>query len=307
MKKTYGITIVTPSYNCKKLTLRLLSSIQKLNYPKSKIEIIVVDNRSTDGTIEEIKRKYKDVKLIDAGLENVSWGGSCNLGFSKAKEDNDILMIDSDVVVDKNMIALLIKCAYSQKSIGIVTPMILYLEDHNWVNQAGANVDLVTGKVGIGWGPKENFLEDKEVQNSGTVLFIKREVIRKIGGIDNWFVAFSDADFCLRAKRAGYKTWYTHEAIAFHDQSKNPYIYRPRLLKRTKLVARNRVLFMRRHGKSLLLFSLFLPLFILYYTKEAIVFRQPRKIFEFIYGTILGFFFPMQSSNYIPLDIKQIP
>ena len=299
MKKEFkGISVVIPSYNCKKILFRLLNSLLRSHYKA--LEIIVVDNGSNDKTLEEGRKKYSNLLWIDAGENNIGQTGCYNLGFAYAKKNNHILYCDADVVVAKEMISKLVQSAQSDKKIGIVTPMILYLSNKNWVNQAGANVNLITGRVKIGWGARKNFLKAKEVQNSGTVMLIKRQVINKIGGMDNWFLCYFDPDYCLRAKKAGYKTWYEPTALAFHDQSIDSNVWRPRVLTRAYLLGRNRVLFMRKHG-NILTFSLFLPLILGYYLLEAIRFGQPGKFFQLFWGCLVGYFYPIRHSNYIPI------
>lgn len=305
MKKNIpGVSAVIPSYNCKKILFRLIDSLKKSTYKN--LEIIIVDNGSKDGTLEEGKIKYKKfsedktIKWVDAGVKNIGQTGCYNLGFRYAKDGNHILFNDSDVVVDKNMITNLVNCFDENKNIGIVTPMILYLSDKNWVNQAGANVNLITGRVSVGWGPKKNFLQPHEVQNSGTLMLFKNKVIERIGAFDDWFMCYFDPDYCLRAKKKGFITWYEPKAIAYHDQSKDENIWRPRVLTRAYLLGRNRVLFIRKHG-NVFSFSLFLPLLLGYYFIESLRFGKFNKFLELVWGTIIGYFYPINRNTYIPL------
>lgn len=296
--KLTGVSAVIPSYNCKKILFRLLDSLKKSSYKN--LEIIVVDNGSTDKTLEDGKKKYKSVKWVDAGQKNIGQTGCYNLGFSVAKKGNHILFNDSDVVVEKNMISNMVRDLDENKKIGIVTPMILYLSDKNWVNQAGANVDLTTGRVIVGWGPKKDFLKPKEVQNSGTLMLFRNKVLEKVGAFDDWFMCYFDPDYCLRAKKAGFITWYEPNAIAYHDQSKDENVWRPRVLTRAYLLGRNRVLFMRKHG-NIFSFSLFLPFLLGYYLVETIRFNKINKFFELLIGTLVGYFYNLNRNIYIPL------
>lgn len=293
-----GVSAVIPTFNGKNRLFRLLNSLKQSNYPK--LEVIVVDNSPTDDITDEGMKKYKWVKWIYAGKKNIGQTGCYNLGFAHAKKNSHILCVDDDVVVDKNMILRLVEAISSNPKIGIVIPMILYLSDKNWVNQAGAYVNLITGKVTVGWGPREDFLAAKEVQNSGTVMLYTRKVLDKIGGFENWFLCYFDPDYCLRAKKMGFITWYTPDAIAYHDQSKDPNIWRRRVLTRAYLLGRNRVLFMRKHG-NIFSFSLLLPLLLGYYFVEAIRFEKIKSFFELFWGTVVGYFYPLSKNIYIPL------
>ena len=297
-----GVSAVIPSFNDKPKVFKLLDSFKKSTYPK--LEVIVVVNGSED-TILEGRKKYKWVRWIYAGLENIGQTGCYNLGFAHANKKNHILYIDSDVIVDKDMVTNLVERANSDPKIGIVTPMILYLSDKNWVNQVGAEVNLLTGRVTVGWGPKKDFMKAKQVQNSGTVMLFKRVVVNKIGGVENWFLCYFDADYCLRAKKAGFITWYEPKAVAFHDQSKDPNIWRPRVLTRAYLLGRNRVLFMKKHG-NIFTFSIFMPLMLMFYLIESIQFNQLNKFFELFWGTIAGYFYSVNKNIYIALPKVKI-
>jgi GT2 family glycosyltransferase len=300
VKKTQtGVTVLTPSFNCKANIFRLLDSLLASNY--ANLEVIIVDNGSLDGTIKEGKKKYPKVKWIDAGPINIGQTGAYNLGFAHANPNNHVMMIDADVVVDKNMLVHIVDRLESDPKIGVVTPMVLYLNDHNWVNQAGANVDLWTGRVTIGWGDKKNYQQAKIVQNSGTAMIFKRELVDKIGCFEDWFLCYFDPDYCLRALKAGYTTWYEPLGICYHDQSKDEDYWRPRVLTRAFLLGKNRTLFMRKHGKNIFVYCLsLLPLFG-FYLVESLKYNVLQKWFELIAGTLVGFLSPVNKDLYIPL------
>ena len=298
------INIIIASYNCKKVWFRALDSLLKSKYPN--FRVIVVDNRSTDDTVKEGIKKYSKVRWIDSGIKNIGWGGSYNLGIAKSDPNSDVVVFDSDVVATPELLTQLSLSAYKNTKVGIVTPMILYLNDKNWVNQAGAEVNLWTGLTKIGWGPKKDFQESKVVQNSGTVLYIKREVINKIGGFDNWFIGYLDPDYCLRAKRVGFSTWYEPQAVSYHDQSKEATDWTPRLLKRSYITMRNRILFMRRHSKNLGVFMLVLVPLTFYYCLLSFKYHNIGAIGELFRGIVSGFTFKLNSGNKISLNVRQI-
>ncbi|HET7098870.1 MAG TPA: glycosyltransferase [Patescibacteria group bacterium] len=300
-KKLSGVTAMIPSFNCKKNLFRTLDFLLKSNYPN--LEIIVIDNGSTDGTWQEGKKKYKKVKWIDAGAINIGQTGCYNLGFAHANPKNHVMMVDSDVVVDKDMVTNLVSRLESKPKIGVVTPMVLYLNDENWVNQAGSTVNLWTGKVTIGWGDRKNFLKAKEVQGSGTVMIFKRKLIETIGGFEDWFLCYFDPEYSVRGKKAGFSTWYEPEAICYHDQDKDEDYWRPRVMSRAFLLGKNRTLFMRKHGKNILVYILFTPLLFAYYLREAIRYNLMNKWYELIQGTIAGFFYPLDQRVKLPLPV----
>jgi GT2 family glycosyltransferase len=298
LKNLSGVTTITPSYNDKEKVFRLLDSIKKCNYPKIESIVVVGD---TGDTISEGRKKYPSVKWISSGPVDVGQTGRYNIAMAYANKKNHLLYVDSDVIFEKDMIHKLIERLEGDNKIGIVTPMILYLEDKDWVNQAGATVDLWTGKVTVGWGPKKDWLEAKEVQNSGTVMLFKREMIDKIGWFEDWYMCYFDPDYCLRGKQAGYSTWYEPKAICYHDQPKDSDKWEPRVLGRAWLLGKNRTLFMRKHGKNIFVYILFLPILFAYYLRTSIKYGIFPKWLELIWGTVAGFFSPVTKDYNIPI------
>lgn len=302
MKKKSGVSIVIPSFKDLDKSSRLIDSVLKSTYKN--IEIIVVDNSPTKETLNKGRKKYKQVKWIDAGRENIGQAQAYNIGFAQAKKENHILYCDSDVIVDKDMIKFLLERVNKSKKVGIVTPMILYLEDKNWVNQAGSEVDLTTGRVTIGWGPKKDYLKAKKVQGSGTTMLFTNSLMRKVGGFEDWFLCYFDPEFCVRSLKAGFDNWYEPKAICYHDQPKDDSKWRPRVLSRAYLLGRNRTLFMRKYG-NMIVYTLMLPGIFAYYLVESIRFNILNKWFRLVWGTLVGYVYPLNKDLYRTLPPRQ--
>lgn len=302
MNKKVGVSVVIPSFNCKNILFRLLESVRNSDF--SNLETIVVDNGSLDGTLKEGKKKFKWVRWVDAGVINIGQAAAYNLGFAHANPENHILYCDSDVVLEPDMISNLVKRAESKKKIGIVTPMILYLEDVGWVNQAGSTVNLRSGKVTVGWGPKKDFMNDMQVQGSGTVMLFKNDVMKKIGGFEDWFLCYFDPEYCVRAEKAGFVNWYEPKAICYHDQSKNPKTWRPRVLSRAFLLGRNRTLFMRKFG-NMYIYTIMQPLILGYYLVESIRFGIFKNWILLVRGTLVGYLYPLEKK--MKIELPKLP
>lgn len=296
-----GVTFVIPSFNDKEKVFRLIDSVLKCSYRP--LEIIVVDNSPSTDLLKEGRKKYKKVKWVDAGRENIGQAQAYNIGFAYANPENHILYCDSDVIVDKYMVKHLVDRTEKSRKVGIVTPMILYLEDKNWVNQAGAEVNLSTGRATVGWGPKRDFLRPKKIQGSGTTMLFTNELVKAIGGFEDWFLCYFDPEYCVRALKAGFNNWYEPKAICYHDQPKDDQLWRPRVLSRAYLLGRNRTLFMRKYG-NMFVYTLFLPLLLAYYLRESIKFNIFPKWIELVKGTFVGYFYPVNKELKIPLPSR---
>ena len=215
MKTCPKISVVFPIYNGGRQPLECLSSIQKLNYPSKKIEIIVVDNASTDGSDLQIKKKYPQVSLIK-NAENLGFAKAVNQAVKKAKGEL-IFVGNDDLLFEKNSLKILSTYLVKNKNIGICGGKIYYKNKPKKVASAGFQMNKWTGNIYISENPGQ-LKEPDWVQ--GCAMLIQKKVFKKIGYFDEHFTHFfEDFDFCLRARKAGFKVVYFPSAKFFHGES----------------------------------------------------------------------------------------
>lgn len=283
-----NISVIIPTYNSWPTLKECVISIEKQTIKP--LEIIVIDNKSPDNTSGYIKENFKKIKLTTLS-RNTGVTGGRNAGIQQISiKANYLFFFDHDMLADKKMLEKLVEVAEKDKSIGIVTPKIYYWGDKKRIWSAGTGINLWTGQVlfrgGKDIGQYENV---EEVQVAPAAMLVKKAVIEKIKGFDNrYFATYEDTDFCFRAKKVGFKTFYVPNAVAFHKISPNPKEEATRLLNRAYWVGRNRVLFMKDFGKNYFIFLLFLPIFCFYYIRLAYKNHRLRDAIKFIYGTGIG-------------------
>ncbi len=182
-----------------------------------KLEIVVVDNGSADRSVETIrnlKSKVKNLTLIE-NKKNLGFAGGNNVGIRYALENGAdyVVVLNNDTIVPDNFLNLL------ENDAGIVGPVIRFKNDAKWVYDYGGYINWSIGR------PKHFELPRYTTHPtlctfdylSGCCLFIKRKVFEKIGFFDEkYFLYFEDVDFCLRAKRAGFKIALDPKVIIFH-------------------------------------------------------------------------------------------
>lgn len=218
------VSIIFPIFNGWLDTKECLESIEQLNYPKEKLEVIVVDNGSTDGSqkvIKSIKSKSESKGIKFTLIEN-----KANLGFAKAvnngvrKAKGEYLLItNNDVVFDKNYLKNLVEFLEKNPNVGIVGGKVYYKNPKDKIAFGGAKFDFFTGVLKPNLKPDETFETDWV---SGCDMLIRKEVIEKIGDFDKkFFFYFEDLDLCLRAKKSGYKVIYYPKAILWHGEGQS--------------------------------------------------------------------------------------
>jgi len=244
------VTIVFPNWNGKNDTLECLKSLAKLNYQKNNLEIIIADNGSNDGSQDAIKQElakmtgYANLKMIEIG-QNIGAPAALNLAIKAAKLDYDFVWkLDNDVIVDQNSLLYLVKEAIKENKIGMVAGTNYYYDQQTTVWAIGGKVDFTFGlsrNIGKNKQDQDQFKKDFSFDYlPGCALLVKKEVIQKIGLLDEkYFVYYDETDWNIRAKQAGFDLVYLPEAKIWHKASrttqegsifKNYYLTRNKLL-----------------------------------------------------------------------------
>jgi len=285
MSTTPLVSIVIPTYNRKKKLIRLINSILQSNYPKSRLEIIVVDDGSTDGTYEDIRRLFPQVKIFRNEVEKFP-SASKNIGL-KASNGDYILFIDDDNVVDTHAIKYLVDYLERHPEVGVCAPLTLYYgTDTIWC--AGVRRSIITSKtIYLYTGQKLSEVKLPEIMESGDFpnCFLVRSRLVKNHNIlfdeERFPMHYEESNFHYRIKKLGYKAVCYSKAIVWHD------VKRSRVTGfetewRTYFTARNRLLFHKKYSKwwqFLIFILIFNWLFTLYYL-SIILFRDERSFKE---------------------------
>jgi GT2 family glycosyltransferase len=215
------VCAITVNWNRADDTMECLQSLVKSGLDSS--SIIVVDNGSTDASVELISREMPSVQIMKMG-ENLGYIKGVNRGISRALENGAqmILLINNDATVDPDAIDRLLEAAERRKVAGIIGPKILYY-GRNVIWFAGGKFDWRWGFSSHPGMDQVDITEDKEEKVdfiTGCVMLVRREVFEEIGLFDEsyWMYA-EDLDFCLKALSKGWESWVISSAVAHHKVS----------------------------------------------------------------------------------------
>lgn len=286
MSQPYVIIIIL-NWNGINDTLECMDSLTKISY--SNYEIIVVDNGSTDGSIEQLNKIYPYLKIIENG-RNLGFAEGNNVGIKKALEyEPDLIMLlNNDTVVTSNFLNELVMVFESDNKIGIVGPKICYYDEPSKIWSVGGKINLFLGSI-TNIGAHENEEKYSGINKAdyvtGCALLIKTEVITKIGLMDtNYFLYFEETDWNVKAKRAGYLTVIDCNTSILHKDGAS--------VKKVKDInyyyfARNTLLFVKNNGRWYNLIT-FLPIYSLKYISMFILnyIRGYRERSKYIYEGI---------------------
>jgi GT2 family glycosyltransferase len=182
------------------------------------VEIVVVDNASTDDTVAQAEAEFPSITIVQ-NEKNAGFGAGCNLGAASTSREF-LVFINPDTVVFEEWLEALVRPLEKDHSIGLVTPKVLMRDDPNHINVAGLNVHLSGISMCRGLGlPKMALAERSEVASiSGVAFAARRKVFESIGGFDeDFFLYMEDVDLSLRVWLAGYRCLYVPDAIVLHD------------------------------------------------------------------------------------------
>lgn len=262
MKKYPAVSIISINYNQLKLTCELLSSLQHLTYPE--VEIIIVDNNSTENPAALIHEKYPHVKLI-VSPKNLGFAGGNNLGI-QASGGKYIFFLNNDTEVDPGVLEPLVDLFESTPEAGTASSKILYHNSDNTIQYAGSSrIDPFTGRNKVtGWMQKDNgqynVLRETDLAH-GAAMMVPRKVIDRVGMMPEFFfLYYEEVDWCESIKKAGYKIYCVPASRVYHKESMS--IGKRSTLK-TYYLTRNRLLYMRRNTSGLkkMIWLLFFLLF----------------------------------------------
>jgi len=277
------VSVIIPNYNGRKnlgnLLDKCLSNALESNY--SNLEVIFVDNHSTDDSVSYVEKKYADfkqLKIIQLS-RNYGYAGAINIGLKNAdKSSKYILILTTDVEIPKNLIRnfVLLFEQYKHVRIGTIHPLIYDTSCNMFIGE------LYVQYPGCDplhpWFTKYSGNKLVEVSfPAGEVFMIKKKVIDEVNGFDKrYFMYYEDVDLGLRLRLKGYKNFLCPWQIAIHHRSATAkgelrplfysYIYeRNKLYTCLKILSKKSLLALLFHETFRLLGMTLLSIFIKHY------------------------------------------
>lgn len=213
------VSVIIPTYKRKDKLRRLLNSLLESDYPKDKMEIIVVVDADGED-YSDIIREFPVVRFIFNENEKFL-AESRNIGIRSSKGEY-LFIIDDDNVVDRRCIVELIKFMENNPEVGIAGPIMYYYKNPQRIWCAGIKRNYYTsltrfvGRDEIDNGQFSKPIPSEDFPNA---FMIKKSVIDRVGYFDskNFPIHYDEADFCKRAFLAGYKICLVPSAKVWHD------------------------------------------------------------------------------------------
>lgn len=244
------ISVIVVSYNSAKEISRCLDSLTQAA-PGLVLEVIIIDNHSTDTTLASIRnwqRCHRDEALtlqVRPNAENVGFTRAVNQGLANAR-GRQLLLLNPDTEMPPGTLAALATFLDHHEQVGLVAPQLRFADGviQPSVRKFPLHRDVYCELLGLsrlfpghpvlnrwkmaGFDHRSTVEAD---QPQGACMLIPRAVIQAIGPLDDRFrMFFSDVDLCLRIKKAGWRIIFLADVFVFHHKGRSIYANRERMV-----------------------------------------------------------------------------
>jgi GT2 family glycosyltransferase len=218
------VSIVILNWNNKNDTLECLDSVSRIDY--NNFEVMVVDNGSTDGSVQAIQHLFPQVAVLETG-KNLGYAGGNNVGLRRALQTGAswVLVLNNDTVVDPMILKQFVHAGVLIPDAAVLGAKIYFYSDRKRIWHAGATgIDELGQFRPLGNGCLDTSGEFSNITEVdyvyGCAFFVRTDRLQKIGLFDEkFFLTHEDLDWCFRAKRLGLKCIFVPDAQIWHKVS----------------------------------------------------------------------------------------
>jgi len=185
------------------------------------LEVLLVDNASTDGSAEYVRARFPEVHLIESA-NNLGFAGGNNLGMRHAR-GRYVVLLNNDTRVRPGWLAALVETASAEPDIGAVTSKVVFMKQPNMIQNAGVLLLSDGSGADRGAGEEDSGQYDRQEEvfgACGCAMLLKREMLEQIGGFDiAFFMYYEDTDLSWRMRLWGWRIVYQPSAVVEHVHS----------------------------------------------------------------------------------------
>lgn len=216
------ISAVILNWNRRNDTLQCLLSMQEQQ--GAEVDIIVVDNASSDDSVQVIASRFPHIHLI-RNHSNLGYAGGNNVGIEHAlgSDSEFVLVLNNDTVLDPSCLARLVDDLKAHPDAAAASPKSYYFDTPEIIYFAGGIIapDGTPLHVGVGQPDGPEFGKSGTAEwLTGCATLFRSDALRKVGLFDlSYFLLFEDADWSLRARKAGYELRFVPGAKLWHKVS----------------------------------------------------------------------------------------
>jgi GT2 family glycosyltransferase len=212
------IPVIVVNWNGKKFLPECLESITKQTYKSN--HVIMVDNGSTDGSVDFVKKNFPNIKTISLN-NNYGFAEGNNIALRNI-HSRYVALLNNDAVAEPNWLYSLVNGLEKYPQAGFAASKMLNYNNQEIIDRAGDTYTTCGAANLRGRGePRDNYSEQQWIFGAcGAAVLYRTEMLKDIGFFDeNYFLIYEDVDLSFRAQLKGYKCLYVPEAIVYHKGS----------------------------------------------------------------------------------------
>ncbi|UJP65993.1 glycosyltransferase family 2 protein [Mongoliitalea daihaiensis] len=216
-----SVAIIILNWNGYEHSRNCLDSLAKLTY--SNFQVLLVDNASVDGSGTRLKEEFPSVIFLQ-NEQNLGFTGGNNVGITYALEHgfSYVMLLNNDTLVAPDFLKHMVDMLANDASIGIVQPLILWMEDPEKIWSAGGEFQpwLGISKTKGDRAALESYRFSSQALDwvTGCCMLVPSKVIQELGPLQaSFFAYFEDVDWSLRIRKAGYQLLLSNESIIYHE------------------------------------------------------------------------------------------
>ena len=214
------VSAIVVNYNGGEMLQDALGSLLAQTWPG--LEVILVDNASTDGSVESAQRRFGDRIVTVRNPRNEGFAGGNNTGFAAARGDW-MFLLNPDAVCDPDVIAELMRFAADKPNVGQLACRVVRADQPNFFDSVGLLLYPDGVSRSRGWQEKDQGQYDRAEEvlaPHGCACALRKTMLDEIGVFDeDFFCYFEDLDLGVRGQLAGWKCWYVPDARVRHVKS----------------------------------------------------------------------------------------
>lgn len=206
MSRSPHVAVIVLNWNGRDDTLACLESLRQSDY--SNVQVIVVDNGSTDDSVSVIRQRFPGVTLIENG-KNLGYAAGNNVGLTYALEIEAeyAFLLNNDTVIAPDCISTLVRTDCTDPAIGAVGPIVYTWDDGRVISSAGGAIDwrhADAANIGAGEIDRGQYAARPVDFVNGCGLMLTRQAVERVGLLDErYFMYWEETDWCTRVRRAG--------------------------------------------------------------------------------------------------------
>jgi len=211
------VSVVLVNFNGREYLDRCLVSLREQDYPADKVEVIFIDNASSDGSVEHVRRTYPEVRVI-VNDSNTGFSPAVNQG-ARLAGGTYLALLNNDAEAGAQWLKRAVQVLDMEDRVACVASKILR-EDRTTVDYAGGQMAF----YGHGFNARNNQPDDPSDQAnrptlfaSGGAMLVRRGLFLEVGGFDeSYFAYFEDVDFGWRLWILGHEVTYVPSSVVYH-------------------------------------------------------------------------------------------